>query len=277
MDIAQTIGRKEPDVVYHYTTSAGFLGITTSKSLWATNIHYLNDNKEFLHSLDLFKEELYRRKKLVSADKVEILDFLSASFEPIKELKLFVCSFTEEGDLLSQWRGYCPDGGGISLGFEFQKIKKCAQQQGYRIGPCIYEHKEKVLAITKILDMTLPNIESMFGKAPEHNIRGYFYQNVILLAPFMKHPSFKEEKEWRCSLFPSLEQLQALHYRSGKTVIIPYHEIQLMYEDKFSIKHIIIGPSEHRKLQSNAVSDVLHNRGVEWGQLSFSSTPYRQW
>lgn len=142
MDIGQAIGRKEPEIVFHYTTSEGFLGITDSKCIWATNIHYLNDYKEFNHSFELFKNELYQRKAK-QPEKSNIFDFLANSFTNIRDLKIFVCSFTEEGDLLSQWRGYCPNGGGITLGFDFQLIKKSANSQGYLMGPILYEDSEK--------------------------------------------------------------------------------------------------------------------------------------
>ncbi len=274
MDIAKAIGREEPEMVFHYTTSNGFLGITDSKSVWATNIHYLNDHKEFNHSFELFRTELYQRKQQ-DPQKAHIYDFLANSFNMIKELKLFVCSFTEEGDLLSQWRGYCPDGGGLSLGFDFGHIKECAKSQGYWIGPCLYDSSEKKSVVTKILESTIPTVESMFGNTPEHQIRGYFYENTIMVAPFIKHPSFKEEKEWRCSLFPSVEQLNQIKHRAGASLIIPYHEFSLLNGGDFTVKQIIVGPTEHKNLQSNAVSDILRIKGIKWSQLGYSTIPYR--
>src|SRR5437868_11310878 len=41
------------DVLWHYTSPNGMLGIIASKSLWATNILYLNDVEEFYHVADL--------------------------------------------------------------------------------------------------------------------------------------------------------------------------------------------------------------------------------
>jgi len=37
----------------HYTSTVGLIGIFESKELWATNIKYLNDEKEFDAALDL--------------------------------------------------------------------------------------------------------------------------------------------------------------------------------------------------------------------------------
>jgi hypothetical protein len=39
----------EPDVLYHYTSQAGLLGIVASDSIWVTDIYALNDWTEFRH------------------------------------------------------------------------------------------------------------------------------------------------------------------------------------------------------------------------------------
>lgn len=36
-----------PPILHHYTTQEGLLGIVESKSIWATNIYYLNDAAEY--------------------------------------------------------------------------------------------------------------------------------------------------------------------------------------------------------------------------------------
>ena len=38
--------------------------------------------------------------------------------------KDYVCCFSEEKDLLSQWRGYGSDGNGIAIGFNAQLLRK---------------------------------------------------------------------------------------------------------------------------------------------------------
>lgn len=43
----------EADVLYHYTSQAGLLGIIANDSIWATDIRALNDWTEFRH---LFEE-----------------------------------------------------------------------------------------------------------------------------------------------------------------------------------------------------------------------------
>ena len=43
--------------------------------------------------------------------------------EKFKKIKRYICCFSGEGDLLSQWRAYADDGRGISVGFKKSQIK----------------------------------------------------------------------------------------------------------------------------------------------------------
>jgi hypothetical protein len=47
-----------PDLVYHYTTTSGLLGILQSKELWVTNCLYLNDPLEGTHLHTAFVRQL---------------------------------------------------------------------------------------------------------------------------------------------------------------------------------------------------------------------------
>ena len=46
-DILKPLRECTKDVLYHYTTSEGLLGILRDDKLWATDIFHLNDSSEF--------------------------------------------------------------------------------------------------------------------------------------------------------------------------------------------------------------------------------------
>src|SRR5258708_37938810 len=54
------LSRKPDKPLYHYTTQKGLLGIIKSRQIWATHTQYLNDRREFLHAVDLVREEIKR-------------------------------------------------------------------------------------------------------------------------------------------------------------------------------------------------------------------------
>ena len=41
--------------LYHYTTFTGLLGIVRSRSLWASDVRYMNDSAELRHTADLIQ------------------------------------------------------------------------------------------------------------------------------------------------------------------------------------------------------------------------------
>ncbi len=115
---------KSENILYHYTSLDGLLGIIKDKAIWATNILYLNDASEINYSKRLLIDQIYAYKNDILMDKESIykLKFIDKLIDNINEYitdkehsGFFVCSFSEKKDLLSQWRGYCPEGIGLSL------------------------------------------------------------------------------------------------------------------------------------------------------------------
>jgi hypothetical protein len=108
-----------PDkIVFHYTSIDGLLGITESASIWGTNILYLNDASEFSYAKNLLGTELKRFREDTSGFKkgtcfdeaagyffFKILEEKINKLLPSEHFSFYVCSFSEESDLLSQWRG----------------------------------------------------------------------------------------------------------------------------------------------------------------------------
>jgi hypothetical protein len=101
------------DKIYHYCDLNGFLSIIENKKLWLSAANNLNDSKEVDYFLDKFHNKLCDN---FTDDNREFLQFfwsLTSSTAPVP----YICSFSKNGDLLSQWRAYADDGHGIAIGF----------------------------------------------------------------------------------------------------------------------------------------------------------------
>jgi hypothetical protein len=48
----EKLGDPGDQIFYHYTSQRGLLGIIKEKKIWATNIRYLNDEREFDYGID---------------------------------------------------------------------------------------------------------------------------------------------------------------------------------------------------------------------------------
>jgi hypothetical protein len=96
--------------LFHYTNQAGLRGIIESRSLWFTDIFFLNDATEFQYALTLIQEELSSKIELAeldeSSDNCDILRVMEAScdYRMFNELaSLYVFLLTIKPDDLSHW------------------------------------------------------------------------------------------------------------------------------------------------------------------------------
>lgn len=77
--------------------------------------------------------------------------------EKSKKIKRYICCFSGDGDLLSQWRAYADDGKGISIGFKKLQIKEFLKQ--VEIEAIDIEHKGKTRKILKKIEVDLIDIK----------------------------------------------------------------------------------------------------------------------
>ena len=119
--------RKVNRTLYHYTSQEGFLGILKTNEIWATNAQYLNDTKEMNYAISLVNDRIYKNNSI----EKHKLNGLKEAINDLPGVNICVCSFTEKGDLLSQWRGYGSNGSGMSLGFSGSYLSKLSKNNGF--------------------------------------------------------------------------------------------------------------------------------------------------
>jgi hypothetical protein len=139
--------------LYHYTTQAGLVGILNSKTIWASEIRYLNDATEFRTALDAVSAELRARlNDLDSSEANARGERLFREFTALEESSVFVLSLTEDGDDLSQWRAYGGMHSGFALGFDIDKLEILAHEHSFSLERCLYHGPEHGLLAATIVD-----------------------------------------------------------------------------------------------------------------------------
>src|SRR6266496_504372 len=191
--------------LYHYTSLAGLIGIIGGKSLWATHIAYLNDAAEIRYAVELLRGEIAKIAMAVSDTQrkclMQLQDWLRHGF--IHNHLLFASSFTEDGNLLSQWRAYCPPGKGLSLGFNPNELIEVADNQSFQLVQCLYKKDEQLSLLSEFLNTILATFGDLPPENNRHPTQSYFgvferHQDMLLkIAARIKHPAFSEEHEWR--------------------------------------------------------------------------------
>lgn len=265
-----------PEILYHYTSQDGLIGIIREQALWATKIQYMNDASELVEPTQraqyILKVTARQIEKEISTEKEarkQIIDLMLAAFGDYFSIStnVFVVSFCMEGDLLSQWRGYGTPGSAYSIGFNTSKLVENQKSLFSRLYRCQYFDKESYYQkidnlISEVFEQSLTNIE--------HG--NHFIAEFLNLAISMKFQCFQSENEWRLVSRPINFDDGRLSFRVGKSMIIPYLPIPI---DLSSIEEINIGPCQHPDLARIAIRDMAFKFGLSNAEIKNSQIPYR--
>ena len=294
-----------PDILYHYTSQNGLLGIINENSIRATDILYLNDSTEYTYAFNLMHEKINELIKelpesisttngLLEPEIVRIkrnmLETIQNNLNILYELKaleaydIFVFSLSEKADQLGQWRGYCPDGNGFCIGFNTTSLLKIMNVNGFELIECIYEKTDQIETITAILNTTLKELESIFNtedkvvlNATKSSLERDAILELIETAPKFKDCSFREEKEWRFFIRIGAND-KNIQYRAAKSMITPYLSIPTSKEKiRLPIERLIVGPTPHKDLSVSSAKSLLINNDLKDCEIVPSKIPYRAW
>lgn len=274
MSIDEIVNAPPPSVLFHYTNQEGLLGIVNNKEIWSTKAHYLNDSKEFSYAIELVDEVLNSREYLAN----DIAQELKNRISYIETVNICVTSFTKNGDLLSQWRGYGGRGVGYSIGFNGDELKLLANAQHFILCPVIYERESQILLVREIVDRWLEGDHQVDGLTPIQDAPAEFEDYFAMLAPIFKDPSFQEEEEWRL-ISPMLNcDLDRFSFRAGRYSLVPYYRFSLEEPTiQFSLSKIIVGPSPMQDLSKLALDSYMYSKGIEQLPTTLSKIPFREW
>jgi hypothetical protein len=105
-----------------------------------------------------------------------------------------------------------------------------------------------------------------------------FLLKMFEFATIFKHPKFEAEREWRLISLFSVDSPDGIEFREGISTIIPYITRNLTKENEdFSIRRLIVGPTQDKALSKEAVKTFLTVNKVEFrdGDIVSSEIPYR--
>jgi hypothetical protein len=147
--IDELLKRPIPEKLWHYTSIEGFQGIVAGKSMWATDLRFLNDREEFIHARNIANKIVAEAPEL-DADGFLNREFLAKAVTlafdsgPLANLQVFVASFSAAEDQLGQWRGYSHGSSGMSLAFDLKAFRPPADIGTLvSFAPCVYDPTEQ--------------------------------------------------------------------------------------------------------------------------------------
>ena len=274
-----------PQMLFHYTTAEGLIGILASSSFWMTNLRYMNDLSELQYARDLITEVLESKSLESSANDVlsEFFRRVKTTFSPFEGgTEVFAACFCENGNLLSQWRAYGGKGGGYAVGLDFFHLVRFLSKQCF-LRKVIYERDEQQRIIMNVIDKICSLLNEMtknqdVKQADSDNTLPQFclFLNRILgeyIFSF-KHPEFMQEHEWRlvhiwdCNPILNRESdFRDLKFRTFSGNVIPFCEVSFEnalkasrqddYGFSFPIQELVIGPTLNPEFNRQSVTTLL--------------------
>ena len=203
--------------LYHYCPLQTFAAIFDSGTLRLTDISKSNDSQELKYLIPVLGNALKQsflaeaRRAKYFKNNINELCFFDTVDSWLKETFItnrrtcYVICFSQEPDLLSQWRGYAADGTGASIGIDQQELAN-TKISGMKLRQIVYDKRKQKGNARLLADKVvhLLKVKAKNDVIKEQDINGaltLFIDEFSLLLATAKAPFFKEEKEWRLFLY----------------------------------------------------------------------------
>lgn len=296
---------KKKDNLYHYTTAQGLRGILSDNCIWATKSNYLTDKTELNYGRELIREGLKNRPNLSLKDgegnvfphpqktKLNNDYFLLLQFfinNLFDDWDFYVSSFCEDGDLLSQWRGYGESGGGYAVGFKTNDEGNESGLWKHLFRVLYKEHDQRQIisnffvGVTNLIDNLVDSnkVTDMASLTSQTEIQKVLRAVNRLIVSF-KHPKFEEEKEWRIvhtiQVRERNEFVDQIKLRTTHNIFIPYVELRQGKEKesqdpKLPLQEIVIGPQIDPTDAVQSVEFLKLQTGYKDVSIKLSEIPF---
>lgn len=271
---------KSDNIVYHYTSPEGFLGILTNQNVRFTDIRYMNDRSEGVYFVKLLLEFIEKNKGVYPHAEEVVNNLLSENnFKDIKALKTtnikyrtiggrtkparaFLFCTCSNADSLNMWNYYVKNGAyqgysvGINVSAFLESIGTCFPKDknvSIYYGKVLYskkEQQEEVKNLLQTIETSTTNTLYINHKS-SHALELYLKRYIDLYGVFYKHPKFSGEQEYRFVIefndeFSDRAELDFLDWIKNSSRIT----------EDFCIKNGIITPFLNVPFEYNVISRV---------------------
>ena len=274
-----------PPILYHYCSVETFYNIIINKTLWLTDSFSTNDymenrwiNKIIDELLPNYINDDNRHQFTDVFNQYNINDYIP-----------FITCFSEDGDILSQWRAYANDGSGIAIGFNTDYFSINDQlpftmavfnEKSIGLHEVNYDYKTQVDIINKLLNEITVSKQITPNKIVEIALKLKQYSFIF------KNPAFFEEREWRIIHTPLIigsnqddttqiiGAISDCKFRVTSNDIAPYFLLSFSEQKATSpITEIILGPKN--KMVSNKLRTFLSMNNLKNVSIKLSNASYR--
>lgn len=249
----------------HYTSISVLESMLKHEEIWLSHPLLMNDHQELAWGMRQGREAFLTSAALMSAcrtqDRFEILVRyfvdLYAKYEAEDARDLYVTCFSEHdaGDpdgLLSMWRGYGSNGGGVAVVFDTSKLIP-VDDSPFVLAPVKYDCDDgRINSLKGIVDSLASLVDREDPTSADlWYVAANYFERLKLFSVFTKHKGFQEEREWRLAYLRDRDQ--GRKYDS----LIGYHIYSDQISPKMKVKFSAFGEDGHGYSFDSLVSSVI--------------------
>jgi hypothetical protein len=275
-----------PSTLYYYCSVDSFIKIISNKSLWMTNLFFLNDSAEHFWLRNKVRGLIER--KLEKNPEHGGYGYLQTILRQEWRRDIYCSCFSEHADVLSQWRAYGDDGKGFAIGFSTDHLLWLQTNLRGQLANVIYDENEQDTLIEWAFDLP-PSYDGDEQTIEDGTTT--ILGNISEAACRCKNKAFSEEAEWRLVCEPidvydpeeetCWSKAGVPRYIERHGLITPYIEVPVVAGMDYSkrgvepLKEVVFGPKNTMPEQRFAVEQLLRHNGFKRVDLKTSSASYR--
>jgi len=288
----------------HYTSVTTLEQMLRTEEVWFSNPLYMNDWEELRFGMHVGAAKFRSHQALFDACEttenhtalISSFDQLFNEFDSKHAMDTYVLCLTEHclqdtDGLLSMWRGYGANGGGVAVVFDTTKLRS-DDKLPFIVSKVTYADQSTRIKWIEDKITSLALAISKHEKTQE-NLHAASYgwlERLKLFSLFTKHSGFSEEGEWRVVYLSDRDKEQRFTKMLGYTISnrgvepklkLKIKELRADQDNALSldtlIERIILGPSISTILAANSVRRMLelNQRASLAGKVVASSIPFR--
>lgn len=305
MDVIDNLRSDPPqERLFHYTNWENMFKIFTSRSLWATDVWYLNDTTEYTLAYDLVKAKWNDLDDLVgkTIGGTEFLfEFRHEFGKPpgshamsVLTEGVYVCSFSTKDNRIA-WEAYGNHEIGYAIGFDYDDLIEPMRNQDFFLVQCQYDKNKHSEIIQAFLERAPGILKTSIASArvthsptesPIHQgaktAAQQAYREFLQVAPMIKSPDWEGDQEWRLISKPTprvpstrIRRPPPASHMGGEEQV-PYVEFKLQANDlPLRIPEVLIGGGLDRTLEDLNMSTIKGMTRTEIRSVNTSKVPYR--
>jgi Protein of unknown function (DUF2971) len=275
--------------IFHYCGTEAFLGIMNGLKLRLGPAEFMNDSTEFVWGRNLVQAKLNQYAGGTAWSAASNVIKKAIAIFPSLVSSPFLCCFSQDGDLLSQWRAYAQNGRGFAIGMRDSQLGVA------RISPLTSSNPDETIGLVDVIydrNTQIAAIESVIG----YNLTNWNNRNetryidehaakcaadLARLCSQVKNPAFSEEQEVRIVHVPTMvpdstgrtrsyQSHLALGWRTSNSLILPFYELKISPE---AIEVIVLGPLN--RASRPHLELLLEQSGMGHVEIRVSAASYR--